>query len=113
MIEVYHNPGCSKSRAALQYLESKNQTFTIFKYLDENLSENQIQAILNKTGLKPIEIVRTNDEVWKENYKGKELTDEQIISAIVENPQLLERPIVINGDKAVLARPTERIEDIL
>ncbi|MBN3662189.1 MAG: arsenate reductase, partial [Ornithobacterium rhinotracheale] len=55
----------------------------------------------------------TNEDIWKENYKGKDLTDEQIISAIVENPKLLERPIVINGDRAVVARPTEKIDEIL
>ncbi|MRJ07974.1 arsenate reductase (glutaredoxin) [Ornithobacterium rhinotracheale] len=113
MIEVYHNPRCSKSRAALQYLEDKKQKFEIYKYLDEKLSKNQIQTILDKTGLKPIDLVRTNEAIWKENYKGKDLTDEQIISAIVENPKLLERPIVINGDKAVVARPTEKIDEIL
>lgn len=58
-------------------------------------------------------MVRTNEDIWKENYKGKDLTDEQIISAIVENPKLLERPIVINGDRAVVARPTEKIDEIL
>ncbi|MGQ1929844.1 ArsC/Spx/MgsR family protein [Ornithobacterium rhinotracheale] len=60
-----------------------------------------------------MDLVRTNEDIWKENYKGKDLTDEQIISAIVENPKLLERPIVINGDRAVVARPTEKIDEIL
>ncbi|QAR31250.1 arsenate reductase (glutaredoxin) [Ornithobacterium rhinotracheale] len=113
MIKVFHNPRCSKSRAALQYLENKNQKFEIYKYLDEKISENQIKDILAKTGLKPIDLVRTNEDIWKENYKGKDLTDEQIISVIVENPKLLERPIVINGDRAVVARPTEKIDEIL
>ena len=113
MIQIIHNPRCSKSRDGLAYLENNNIDHEIIAYLDKPLSKEQLTLILKKLSLSPIDLVRKNEAIWKENYKGKNLTDDEIITAMVENPKLIERPIFINKDKAVIGRPTENIEKIL
>lgn len=113
MITIYHNPRCSKSREGLQLLELEGKPFTIVKYLDTPLSEKEITDILKKLNSKPLKLVRQKEAVWIENYKGKNLTDKEVVKAMAKHPNLIERPIVINGDKAVIARPADKIKDIL
>ena len=113
MIKIYHNPRCSKSRQGVAILEDSGKEFEIIKYLDDTLSEAQLSDIIQLLGIKPIELVRKNEKIWKENFKGKELSDSEIIKAMVENPRLIERPIVINDQKAVVGRPPENIKDVL
>ena len=113
MITVYHNPRCTKSRQAVQYLEEKNEQFEVVKYLDEQLDEKQLAKLVDQLGIAPIELVRTNEADWKDNFKGKELSDKEIISAMVKYPKLIQRPILVKGGKAVVARPTEKIEELL
>lgn len=113
MITIYHNPRCSKSREGLALLESKGLAYKIIKYLDEPLTKAELEDILHKLGYAPIELVRTKEAVWKENYANRELSDKDIIEAMVQTPRLIERPIVIKGNKAVVARPTDKIEDLL
>lgn len=113
MTTIYHNPRCTKSRQGLEILEKSGKSFEIVKYLDENLSVNQLKDIIKTLGVKPIELVRKNEAIWKENFKGKDLKDNEIIEAMVNNPKLIERPIVINGNKAVIGRPPERILTII
>ncbi len=113
MITIYHNPRCSKSREGLHLVELEGKPFTVVKYLDSPLSEKEITDILKKLNVKPIELVRQKEAVWIENYKGKTLTDKEVVKAMANHPNLIERPIVINGDKAVVARPAEKIKDIL
>jgi len=119
-IIIWHNPRCRKSREGLKKTEEiageKNLEVEVIKYLDNPPSVEDLKSVLKKMNKKPIEIVRTKEAVWKEKYKedfkaGK-LDDEQIIIAMHENPKLIERPIVIFNDKAVLARPAEKVLEL-
>ncbi|WP_250436734.1 arsenate reductase (glutaredoxin) [Hanstruepera flava] len=113
MITIYHNNRCSKSRQGLALLEESGKPFTIKKYLEDIPSKQELKNIITMLGIKPMELVRKNEAVWKEQYKNKTLSDGQIIDAMIENPKLIERPIVINGNKAVLGRPPEKILEII
>jgi arsenate reductase (glutaredoxin) len=113
MITIYHNPRCGKSRDCLAFIENSNQEFEIIKYLDTPLSYSELAVIIKKLQLKPIELIRTKETIWIEKYKGKKLSDKEIIQAMVDYPILMERPIAVNGDKAVIARPFEKINAIL
>ena len=113
MIEIYHNPRCSKSRQTLEILENENQDVQIIKYLDTPPTFEQLQSIIELLGIKPFDLVRKGEVIWKEQFKGKTLTEKELISAMVENPKLIERPIVINGKKAVIGRPPSIVLDII
>lgn len=112
-MKIYHNPRCSKSRQGLAILEASKLKFDTIKYLDFPISKEELVQILKLLNIAPIDLVRKNEVIWKENYKGKNLTDDAIINALVENPKLIERPIVINNGKAVIGRPPEIIKSIL
>ncbi|KGO89910.1 arsenate reductase (glutaredoxin) [Flavobacterium suncheonense] len=113
MITIYHNPKCSKSREGVCLLEEKGIEFKTFKYLDEKITKRELTSIIRKLKIKPIELIRTKEELWKENYAGKEFTDEELIVIMQKNPILIERPIIINGNKAVIGRPIEKILEII
>ena len=113
MIQIYHNSRCGKSRECLVFLENSGQKYEIVKYLEDVPSFGELKEIIQKLGIKPIELVRRKEKIWIENFKDKPLTDDEIVQAMVANPILIERPIVINGDKAVIARPLEKAAAIL
>ena len=113
MITIYHNPRCGKSRECLAFLENNNKPFEIIKYLENPLNFEELSAIIHKLKIPAIDIIRTKEPIWIEKYKGKNLSNEEILSAIVANPILMERPIVVVNDKAVIARPLSNIETIL
>ncbi|MCF8235168.1 MAG: arsenate reductase (glutaredoxin) [Bacteroidales bacterium] len=113
MITIYHNPRCKKSRAGLQYLEEKGVDFNIRKYLQQPLSKAELKDLLMKLDKKPSDIVRTQEDIYKKQFKGKNFTDDEWIEIIVENPKLLQRPIVEKEYKAVLAQPPENIDELL
>lgn len=113
MIKIYHNPRCSKSRQGYEILQKSGQEFEIIKYLENLPTEKEIREILDLLKIKPEQLIRKNETVWKENYKKKKLTDDEIIHAMVKHPKLIERPIVVNGNKAVIGRPPELIISIL
>ncbi len=113
MIKIYHNNRCSKSRCGLDILEKSGKEFEVVKYLEAVPSEKELTDIINILGITPIQLVRKTEKIWKEKFKGKELSDEEIIKAMVENPKLIERPIVINNNKAVIGRPPEDILTII
>jgi len=113
MLKIYHNPRCSKSRAGLKYLVDNTIPHKIIEYLKVLLSPEDIMDLSIKTGLKPFELVRTHEEYFKKNLKGKEFTDKEWCEIISENLRLLHRPIVVNGNNAVLAQPPENINNIL
>lgn len=95
------------------FLEDKKVDFEIVKYLNETPSFKELQTILSQLQMSAIDLVRKNEAIWKSDYKGKELSDDEIIQAMIDHPKLIERPIVIKDGKAVVARPTERIEEVL
>lgn len=113
MITIYHNPRCGKSRDCLAFLETSDKKFEIIKYLETPLSLNELKEIIRKLNIKPIELIRKNEPIWKENFKGKVLTDSEIIQTMVDYPILMERPIVVYKDKAIIARPLEKINEII
>lgn len=110
MIEVYHNPRCGKSRNCLAFLENSNQEYKIIKYLEEVPTQDELIELLKKLDLKPIELVRQKEKIWIDHFKNQEMTDEAIIQAMIANPVLIERPIIIKGDKAIIAREADKIE---
>jgi len=113
MIKIYHNPRCSKSRQGLQILTDFQENFEVIDYLKNPLTKAELQSIVKILGIKPIDLVRKNEIIWKENFKGKNLTDNAILQAMTDFPKLIERPIVINKNKAVVGRPPELIKTIL
>jgi len=113
MIKIYHNPRSRKSREGLQILQESGNDFEIREYLKEIPSSEELSVVIELLGISPIELVRKNEAIWKENFKGKSLSDSEIIAAMVANPKLIERPIVVNGDKAIVGRPPENIQQIL
>ena len=113
MITIYHNPRCGKSRDCLAFLETSDKKFEIIKYLETPLTFNELEEIIRKLNLNPIELIRKNETIWKENFKGKELSDSEIIQTMVDYPILMERPIVVYNDKAIIARPLEKINEII
>ncbi|MFL2607702.1 MAG: arsenate reductase (glutaredoxin) [Flavobacteriaceae bacterium] len=112
-MKIYHNPRCRKSREGIKYLESKKINFEVIDYIKNNLSSDQIKNILKKLQLKPIELVRKNEVIWKEKYKGKDFTDDQLMKILSNEPKLIERPIIVGEKLAVIGRPAENIDKLL
>lgn len=113
MIKIYHNNRCQKSRLGVKFLEKNKLDFEIINYLNDPLSMDEIKFLLKKLKIKPIDLIRKNELIWKTNYKNKKLSDEEIVMAMVDNPILIERPIIVNGDKAIIGRPTEKISEVV
>lgn len=113
MIQVLHNPRCQKSRGCLAFLDESKVTYEVIKYLVDIPTVAELKAIIKKLGVKPIELVRQKEAIWLSDFKGKTMTDNEIIHIMVAHPILIERPIAINGDKAVIARPMEKIATII
>lgn len=113
MIKIYHNNRCSKSRCSLEIIEQSGKSFEVIKYLDDRLSKEELDDIIKLLNIKPMDLVRKNEAIWKSDFKGKTLSDEQLVDAMVANPKLIERPIVINKGKAVIGRPPELILEII
>ncbi|MAO33723.1 MAG: arsenate reductase (glutaredoxin) [Flavobacteriales bacterium] len=112
-IKIYHNPRCSKSRKALDMIKKRITHFEIVEYLKKPLKINEIKLLLSLLKIKPIELVRIKELVWKENYKNKKLNDNDIINAIVHHPKLMQRPIITNKNKAIIGRNLEKVLDII
>lgn len=110
-MKILHNNRCSKSRCALEFLEKKGCELEIVRYLDEPLNKTELKKLLKQLGLPAEDVIRKGEPDYKANFKGKKMSEEDWINALVEFPKLLERPIVIKGDKAIIARPPERIEE--
>ena len=113
MLTIYHNPRCSKSRGCNVMLEDLGKDVKVINYMKELFTETTLKNVIDLLKIKPIELVRKNEQEWKDHFKGKELSDSEIIKAMVKYPKLIERPIVVNGDKAAIGRPLEAVQAIL
>lgn len=109
---IYHNNRCSKSRCALEKLKAEGKEYEIVEYLKTPPTEEELAEILEKLGMKAEELLRKNEAVFKEKYKDKKLSETEWIQAMVKYPKLIERPIIVRGDKAVVGRPAEMIDKI-
>jgi arsenate reductase len=112
-MKIYHNPRCRKSREGLHILQTTNSNYEIIDYINNPLSVEELKDLLTKLELPAIDLVRKNEAIWKESYKGKDLSEDQIIRAMADFPKLIERPIVVRGNKAVIGRPPEIIKSLL
>lgn len=113
MYYILHNPRCGKSRDTLRLLHEKGIAVSEILYLINPPTEKELNSILSKLGMKAEEIVRKGEALYKENFKGKQLSNEEWIKVLCENPILIERPIVYNETKAALGRPPENVLEIL
>ena len=113
MIKIYHNNRCGKSREALKMLEDKKLDFEVVDYMNNPLTEEELEQLLTKLDMDPEDLVRVKEADWKDNFKDKELDEAEVILAMIEYPKLMERPIIENGHKAVVARPAENMLEIL
>lgn len=112
-IQIWHNPKCSKSRAAMELLENKNIDANVVKYLEQNPTKEQIKDVLKKLRISAKELLRTGEDVYKELNLNQIDDEETLIDFMVKNPILIERPIIIKGDKAVIARPIENLSELI
>lgn len=108
-MKIYHNPRCRKSREGVQYLKDKGVDFEIVEYLKNNISEKVMKLLISKLGISAIDLVRKNEQIWKDKYKNIELTENQIIKLLINEPKLMERPIIESEFKAVIGRPKDNI----
>jgi len=113
MVKIYHNPQCSKSRAGLEYLKSKGVEFEVVEYLKEPLTEKIMETLLVKLNVNPEEMVRTQEEYFKKNLKGKKFNRHEWIRIILQHPRLLKRPVIEATYKAVWGDPVENIDMVI
>ncbi len=112
MIQIWHNSRCSKSRAAFNYLKDNGIEFETVEYLKNPPSKEELQAVLKKLNMKPGELVRKKEKLFKE-LGLKDANEDELLEAMISNPKLIERPIIVNNNKAVVARPLKKIEEVL
>jgi len=112
-VKIYHNPRCRKSREGLEILGSSGCEFEVVEYLKNIPTEEELAMVIEKLGMNPEELVRTGESIYKEKFKGKSMTDEQWVKAMVEHPKLIQRPILVSGNKAILGRPPEQFNKLL
>jgi len=111
---IYHNPSCSKSRETLQILENNNLSPTIVEYLDNPPTRQELTRIIEMLGVSARDLLRTTEQVYEDAKLDREaLSEDEIITAICQHPALLQRPIVVSGDRAIIGRPPSRVLDII
>ncbi len=113
MITILHNPRCQKSRQGLSIIEQSKKPFSIRLYLEDQLSKTEIALLIKQLNCLPEELIRKGEPEWKDNFKNKSLTSQELIDAMVKYPKLIERPIVIKNSKAIIGRPPESIIDFI
>ena len=112
-MKIYHNPRCRKSRETLKIIEESGNEVEIINYLENIPSEDELKEILIKLNIQAEDLLRKGESIFKENFKGKKLTGNQWIEIMVKNPKLIERPIVVKDNKAIIGRPPENVKELL
>lgn len=112
-MEIYHNPRCGKSREALKILLDKGVEVDVVEYLKDVPTKAELQEILKKLDVGAEDLIRKNEAIYKEKYKGQTLSDSEWIDAMISEPKLIQRPIVVKGKKAVIGRPPEKVLEII
>lgn len=112
-MKIYHNPRCAKSRQTLNYIKEAGHDVEVVEYLKSPLTFEELRDVFDKLNLPIDYLIRKNEEIFKTDYKGKSLSDDEWIEALVEHPKMLERPIVVNEDSAILGRPPENVNKLL
>ena len=111
-MKVYHNPQCSKSNCALEFITEQGIAPQIINYLQDTPKKEELMEILEMLKMSPFEIIRKNELIFKEQYEGQRFTDEQWIDILLLHPILIERPIIVHNGKAIIARPAEKVLDL-
>jgi arsenate reductase len=112
-MKIYHNPRCRKSRETLALIEESGIEPEVIRYLDTPPSKEELAELVALLGISPKDLIRKGEAIYKEQFKGKELSDQEWLEAMVKHPKLIERPIVVEGGKAVLGRPPENVKELL
>ncbi|WHF51999.1 ArsC/Spx/MgsR family protein [Chryseobacterium gotjawalense] len=110
MIKILHNNSCSKSRGILEYLDENGIPFEIIDIINQPLSETELRTVLKKLHCPVKDLVRTNEKLHKEQFKDRNLSDEDLIQMLVKNPELIQRPVIIKGSVAMIGRPIENVK---
>ena len=112
-IQMLHNSRCKKSRETLAIIEKNGSEIEIIDYLNNPVSKNTLKNIIKKLDIKPIELIRKGEPIWKERFKDQDMNEEEIINCMIEYPKLIERPIVIKNNEAIIGRPPENVLKLL
>ncbi|MAZ35908.1 arsenate reductase (glutaredoxin) [Salibacteraceae bacterium] len=110
---IYHNPRCSKSRQTLAILQEHEAKIKVTEYLKESLLKEELEETIDKLGISPCELIRKGESEYVNNFKGKDLSEEDCLQAMIDYPKLMERPIVIRGNQAIIGRPPENVLKLL
>lgn len=113
MLQILHNPRCGKSRNCLAFLTESTIEYEIINYLENPYSKVDLEILIAKLGINPIDLVRQKEKLWIENFKGKSLSDTEVINALAKYPILIERPIVIKGEKAIISRELQKLKSFI
>jgi len=113
MIKIYHNPRCRKSREALKYLEDKGASFEVIQYLQNPLTGQELSNLINKLNIRPTDLIRKEEALWKTQFKDKNLDNKALINLMIKEPRLMQRPIIEFQDMAVIARPIIALENLI
>ena len=113
MAIIYHNPKCRKSRAGLDYIRHHSNNPEVREYIRDGITPDEINNLLKMLGIKPAELVRTQEDYYRENLKDRQLTDQEWVNILSENPRLIRRPIVVSNGRAVIADPPQLADAIL
>lgn len=113
MLKIYHNPRCKKSRAGLEFIKAKGLEAEVVEYLKNPISEDVLRLLLAKLHLNPQQIIRTQEDIYKKQFKGKNFNDDEWIKIMVEYPNLIQRPIVEKKNSAVIGDPVDNLETFL